>query len=156
MGWVASQRGRLDSPSAKIFEAFLQGHLEVVISGPLVREIEETLLVDIGVPKEDVKNFISTLLVKAEMFEVEHQVMGCDDPNDDPLLEAALKGRANWIITKDRRLLVLPSFVRKYFVARNIRTIKPHHFLEISASVDSEADYILHYDSQDDGMIIRD
>ncbi len=150
MIWVAGLTGRPDSPSRAIYEAFLRGDLEVVVSSYIVREIEETLIEDLNRPAIEVEAFISLLLARAHYVAVQHQVMGCEDPNDDPFLEAAVKGQATWIVTKDNRLLNLRPFVRQYFSRQHVRTIAPHKFFDMCASSRNQLAAILVYDSEND------
>ena len=46
----------------------------------------------------------------------------CRDPNDDMLIEAALTGGANYVVTGDKDLLVLKAF-------ETVRFVTPSAFL---------------------------
>ena len=106
----------------------MDGNLDVVISSPLIHEVERILL-QLGSAESDVEDFIALLLMKAKYVLIKHQIMGCRDKKDDPFLETVLVGNANWIITKDKHLLQdLPQYVRQYFARRHVRTILPHKY----------------------------
>ena len=65
---------------------------------------------------------------QAESVEVTERVRACRDPKDDKILELAVNGRANYIVTSDDDLLDLNPF-------RGIAIVRPAEFLTI---VDSE------------------
>ncbi|HEA47022.1 MAG TPA: putative toxin-antitoxin system toxin component, PIN family [bacterium] len=50
--------------------------------------------------------------------------MVCEDPEDNKFLSCALAGKADYIITSDRHLLVLRKF-------RGIKIVKPVQFLKV-------------------------
>jgi putative PIN family toxin of toxin-antitoxin system len=91
-----------------------------VVSGQLVvseATIEELATV-LGRPKfdpylsiADRQEFIRLLGRIAEMVPVVRVVRACRDPRDDKVLEAAVNGRADLIITGDRDLLELDPFM---------------------------------------------
>ncbi len=59
------------------------------------------------VSREDRALFLAQLSVRAEPVSSIQVVRECRDPKDDKFLEAALNGRADFIITGDPDLLVL-------------------------------------------------
>ena len=131
MIWVSAITGRPGSASHVLFNAFLRGDITVVTSGPLVDELAETLVEDLGRPFEVVESFVTLLCARADVVAIQHQVMGCHDPNDDPVLETAIAGQAEVIVTRDRRLLRLPRHVADYMECQGIRTVLPEGLLDI-------------------------
>ena len=71
---------------------------------------------------EERKEFLETLIERAVLIEIVEDVQECRDPKDDKVLELALNGEAQSIITGDRDLLVLNPF-------RNVRIITVEDFL---------------------------
>lgn len=68
------------------------------------------------------------LVVLADLVESGTEVAGvCPDPDDDKYLAAALEGRADYIVTGDRRFLALGDY-------EGVRIVTPRVFLEILAS----------------------
>ncbi len=69
---------------------------------------------------EFLKDFIETV----ENVEIVQSFSACRDPKDDKILELAVNGKAEYLITGDRDLLVLDPF-------RDIQIITPAIFLEL-------------------------
>ena len=68
--------------------------------------------------------FIVQLTQQSELVEIQEFIIACRDRKDDKFLEVAVNGKADYLITGDRDLLVLHSF-------RNIQILTPSEFLEI-------------------------
>ena len=66
-------------------------------------------------------------MLDVEFVTITEAVQACRDPSDDKILELAVNGRADYIITGDDDLLVMNPF-------RGIPIIRPAEFLEIAAS----------------------
>jgi uncharacterized protein len=67
--------------------------------------------------------FVSEIAVLAVQIEVSGFIKACRDPDDDKLLETALLGHADCIVTGDQDLLVLDPFL-------GVRIVTPSAFLE--------------------------
>jgi len=118
MVWVSALTGNPNASSGRIFEAFTTGAITVVTSGPLVDEIADTLVEYMRVPPPSIR----------------HQVMGCSDPGDDPVLETATAGGADFVVTRDRRLLELPPHVARYLERAAVAVVRPEQFVRLVAS----------------------
>lgn len=79
--------------------------------------------------REDREEFLQDLVRQAESVEITVPVRACRDPNDDKILELAVNGRANYIVTGDDDLLVMNPF-------RGIEIVRPAEFLAIASAVD--------------------
>lgn len=69
--------------------------------------------------------FVAQLAQQSELIDITESVIECRDRKDDKFLELAINGKADYLITGDRDLLVLHPF-------RNIPIFTPAAFLEIS------------------------
>jgi putative PIN family toxin of toxin-antitoxin system len=69
--------------------------------------------------------FIAKFAQQSELVTIEETVIACRDPKDDKFLELAVNGKADYLITGDKDLLVLHPF-------RDIEIINPSDFLNIS------------------------
>lgn len=58
----------------------------------------------------DVSDFLALLALRGEMVEPKRKVEVCRDPYDDMVIEAALEGRARYVVTGDQDLLSLEKF----------------------------------------------
>lgn len=101
-----------DSIPGRAFASALT-HGAILISGPLVEELNEVLAREkfrryIGVEQRE--RFLESLIRESELVEIHEAVTACRDPADDRILELAVNGRATCIVTGDRDLLVLHPF----------------------------------------------
>ena len=71
---------------------------------------------------EEKQVFLVKLIEKSELVEIEEVITACRDPKDDKFLELAVSGKADFMITGDRDLLVLNPF-------RSIEIITANEFL---------------------------
>jgi putative PIN family toxin of toxin-antitoxin system len=97
-------------PGSLLNLALLQSFL-LVISPALLDELDEKLRLKFEVPAED------TAIIRAKLESVAEVVKPNmalhvieDDPDDNRVLECAVKGRADYIVTGDRHLLKLGSY----------------------------------------------
>jgi putative PIN family toxin of toxin-antitoxin system len=75
------------------------------------------------VSKEGRAVFLAQLTAVSEWIAITDVKMGCRDPDDDKLLETALTGEADCLVTGDRDLLVISPF-------HGIPVVTPTQFLE--------------------------
>lgn len=98
----------------------------VLISAPVLLELAEVLnreKFDKYVTRDERMRFMVGFLKVAEMIEINDTIAVCRDPKDDKLLELAVGGNADFLITGDKDLLVLNPF-------RAIKIITPREFLD--------------------------
>ena len=69
--------------------------------------------------------FIARLAETSEQVNITEKITVCRDPKDDQFLEVAVNGHADWLITGDRDLLVLPSF-------QGVKIVSPAQFLDVT------------------------
>ena len=103
------------------------GRGTILISAPVLLELTEVL----GRPKlnkyvreEERMRFLVALLKESELVEVTEAVTDCRDAKDNRILELAVSGKADYVVTGDRDLLVLNPF-------RGIPILTPRDFLEL-------------------------
>ncbi|MBS3074637.1 putative toxin-antitoxin system toxin component, PIN family [Candidatus Pacearchaeota archaeon] len=111
-----------------IIDNWKNGRFEMISSLEIIEELVETLSnFKIQMPEEIIeewKNLIienSTITYSSEKLEVIKE-----DPDDNKFLEAAVAGKAEFIISQDKHLLNLKEY-------RGIRILKPEEFLHMSA-----------------------
>jgi putative PIN family toxin of toxin-antitoxin system len=76
----------------------------------------------------DREMFLSELAAVGRFVAIEGNLRACRDPEDDRILETAVRSEASWIVTGDRDLLVLHPF-------RGIDILSPGDFLLAAAIV---------------------
>jgi putative PIN family toxin of toxin-antitoxin system len=111
------------APARAVRRAML-GHV-VSASDATIMELADVLSrrkFDPYVSVEDRKAFLRLFGRVAEQVAVLHVVRACRDPKDDKVLELAVNGAADVIVTGDADLLALNPF-------RGIRILRPADFL---------------------------
>lgn len=131
MVWGAATTGRLGSASRLLYEAYPRRDITITTSGPLVDEIAGTLIETVHRPRDAIEAFITHLCAHAEVVPIRHQVMGCLDPKDDPVIETAISGRANFIVTLDKRLLKLPDYIPDYVRRQGVEIVSLGEFVAL-------------------------
>lgn len=86
---------------------------EVLLSLDLLEELNEVLgreRFNRYVTSKEREEFLEAIVERAVLIEVVENVQECRDPKDDKVLELALNGKAQYIISGDKDLLVLHLF----------------------------------------------
>jgi len=99
---------------------------QILISAPTFAELEDIFnrpKFDKYLSKSARTEFINDLIEMVENVEIIQSIRTCRDPKDDKILELAVNGKAEYIITGDRDLLILNPF-------QNIAIISIQDFLE--------------------------
>jgi uncharacterized protein len=90
--------------SGQILAAYRSGRFDLVTSKPLLVQLE-TLLgrrkFGPRITKEQSAELLALLRSGAELAEVTGMVQGCRDPDDDLVLETAIQGHADLIVSGD-------------------------------------------------------
>ncbi len=110
-----------------ILNAVRKRKFAFVTSLSLLKELKG-VLVDTGKPFRLVENnanqIVNSIKHFAEIVRVSGQVTVCEDEGDNRVLECAISGKVEYIVTGDKDLLDLKSF-------RGIKIIKVSDFLRI-------------------------
>ena len=106
-----------------IWNAWRSGVFVTVVSGRIVDEVARVLIEELDVTEADTEEFVMLLCAVSDVVPIKHQAMGCRDPNDDSLLETAIVGEADFIVTHDDDLLSLPSHVTEYLRSHGVEVL---------------------------------
>jgi|SRR3989344_4925722 len=111
----------------KIFKMFLDDKIILIESEELITELKEVLMR----PKFDFismiekESFIKSLTELCEIVKPRQKLeIIKEDPDDNIVLETAIRGKVDYIISGDEHLLKLKEF-------RGIKIISPKEFLEL-------------------------
>lgn len=106
---------------------FRRGDYLLIYSKPLLDELTEKLNLPrirdkYNVGERGVQQFLDEVVTGGHSVEPTEKIEVCRDPDDNMLLEAAVAGKADYIVTGDEDLLVLQEY-------RTIRIMTPAVFL---------------------------
>ncbi len=111
------------TPAQAFFSTMTQG--EFLISSSLVDEISRIVYrpkFDRYITDSQREDFLISLVQTGVLIEVTETINACRDPKDNMILELAVSGKADVIVTGDSDLLVLHPF-------REIAILNPQTFL---------------------------
>jgi len=132
--WVSAILNPFGFPS-KLLRSFAQGLFQPTISEPMFLELAEVLnrprIKDkYGLTADDIKELLVLIEEHSEPVLLSGDVNICRDSNDNMVIETAIKGRVEYLITRDddikhdRRV---STFLRQY----NISVLSVAKFLSV-------------------------
>lgn len=102
-----------------------RGQVQSITCQEILDEFYEKLLVKFEYEPERAKAIIQEVLQYSQMVEISNQLKIIDaDPDDDMVLECAIKGNATYIVTGYRHLLSIANY-------QNIIILKAADFLDL-------------------------
>ena len=110
-------------PPGKIVELAAEGYLQLIISPSLIDELQEVLRRKFGF--SDAATYQAEVLLRRISIVAEPQreiAIIREDPEDNRVLEAAVAGNADMIVSGDRHLLSLKVF-------EGVSIVSPREFL---------------------------
>ena len=93
---------------SELFQVTLQSH-ELIISDSVIKELERVLPEKLGQSKAVTQGFIALLKSESILVTSEKVAPSLPDPDDEPIVAAALSGKSDVFVTGDRALLGLQS-----------------------------------------------
>lgn len=126
--------------SADLFEDSVPGQAlylaldlgTLLLSEALIEELRAVLSrprFDRYATRAEREEFLRDLIGEAATITITQQIQACRDPEDDKILELAINGEADYIVTGDDDLLAMNPF-------RGIEIIRPAEFLAIASAAD--------------------
>lgn len=112
-------------PPFEILKAWRDGKLQLAMSAEILKEYQRVMdELARQFPGVDASEFIDLLMVEAEIALAPPLPKPvCSDPDDDKFLACAVASAAKYVVTGDKKLLM----VSKY---RNVEIVKPRWFVD--------------------------
>jgi putative PIN family toxin of toxin-antitoxin system len=105
--WVATVLSR-GGPAGRLFDAFRAGRFTAIVSEQTYAETDEVLkrpeLVRTGEARLRARDLLATLQARAEVVPIQGHLKVCRDPNDDMVIETAIRGGADVLVSTDKDL----------------------------------------------------
>jgi putative PIN family toxin of toxin-antitoxin system len=120
------------STPATVVQYCIDGQVDWITTQPLLNEMNavlgrERILKRIDRAVVDADAFRRDISINAHLVDPRRRIHATRDPADDALLEAAVAGDAQYIVTGDRDLLVLGSF-------EGVQIVTPAQFVALLES----------------------
>ena len=131
--WVSSLLNPFGFP-AKLRKSFEDGTFKVIISAPILEELAEVLARPriqgkYGITLDDIKGLLELLEQRAEDVLVSGDLEICRDKDDNLVIETAIKGQAEYLVTRDDDLK-FDNEVVSFLSQRGVTVISISKFLE--------------------------
>ena len=131
--WISALLNPAGYP-ARVYQAARAGHFVVIISRPLLAELAGVLFRPRlqrarQLSRQQIELFISEIEAAATLVPVTGALALCRDPNDDVVLETALAGKANCIVSRDEDL-TRDLDLKRAAAARSIQIVTVAQFLQ--------------------------
>ena len=112
--------------SSQIIELWRNRRIDLISSIPIIEELTKNLKsFKIKMDEDSVQEWKNMILENSLLVEPEEEInIVKDDVSDDKFVEAAVTGKADYIITQDNHLLKIKEF-------RGIKILTPKEFLDI-------------------------
>jgi putative PIN family toxin of toxin-antitoxin system len=130
--WVSAFLNPHGAP-AQLRQAWQAGEFRVIIALPLLEELAEVLsrprlTRKYSIDPGEVQTFLRLLSDRGQMVFPAGDLQLCRDPDDDLVLEAALLGQAEFVVTRDDDLKADADLVAA-LLARGVRVVTVQTFL---------------------------
>jgi len=115
---------------AFILDSWRKEKIQVITSLNILNEFRGVMMEKFDAPKDDVEMLIAFLIWKGNVVEpVQKLDVVKEDPDDNKFLEAALEGKADYIVSGDKDLLRLKIFdgIKIISPAEMVSIIKEGH-----------------------------
>ena len=94
---------------AKLLEAWAAGAFQVVISVPLMEELARTLserrlVLKYGYSDQDIREYLEHIASRSRVVTLAQGLALSRDPKDDPVIQTALAGGAQFLVSRDEDL----------------------------------------------------
>ena len=94
-----------------LFEKCKCGEHTSIISKSIIREVESVLQKKFLVPEDKIKAFIQRIIMMSDLVFISDSLKVIDeDPKDNMVLETAIIGKAEFIVTGDNHLLKIKQY----------------------------------------------
>ena len=122
--WVSALLNPFGFP-ARLLKSFEEGAFHTVISEPIIEELADVLnrpriRERYGITEGDIHELLILIEERSEHVLLSGDVKICRDKDDDLIIETAIKGKAEYLVTRDDDIKFdkeVLSFLSKYGIA---------------------------------------
>lgn len=130
--WVSAALKPRGLPG-QILSAYREDRFTLLVSEPLLAELAEVLgrpkFATRGISSEDAHELLALLQSAGERVSVTGTLMVCRDPDDDVVIETAIEGKADVLVSGDHDLTQMAE-VAEHLARAGIRVLTVRQFLQ--------------------------
>ena len=132
--WVSSLLESSKSAS-RLIDKWIEGKISVLISEQQIIEIYEVLtrpkfFLKYGISEQEVVDLVISLKEKAERITIKGTTDVCRDPDDNIIIETAVRGKAKYLITGDKDIID-DKKVFSYLARHSVSVVSLSKFLSL-------------------------
>jgi hypothetical protein len=132
--WVSSLIAS-SKTAAKLVDKWRKGKFEIVVSEQQVLELYDVfsrpkLLFKYRIDRQEIEDLVSSIATRAERITLKGSSKVCHDPDDDIIIETAIRGKAKYLVTGDRDIMD-DKGVLSYLSRHSVIVISLVKFLDI-------------------------
>jgi len=113
-----------DGPPRELIKKAIDGQVELVLSEFILKELAETLADSFGLSEKEVNPILEKVRAISTIVYPVKSLHVVRDKDDDRILECAVEGECDYLVTGDSDLLSL----REY---HGVRIVSPRDFLDL-------------------------
>jgi putative PIN family toxin of toxin-antitoxin system len=138
--WVSGILSRSGS-CARIVDAFVEGRFTLITSEPLLAEVADVLSRPRIAQRSrfthtELRDLVAAMRILGEVVPISGERGLCRDPDDDAVIETAISGQADGLVTGDRDLTADPA-VGTLLAEAGVRLLTAAQFASELAAVDA-------------------
>jgi putative PIN family toxin of toxin-antitoxin system len=104
--WISGVTATSET-AANLIDEWKRGKFKVIISEQQIIEIYEVLTrpkfsLKYGITEKEIRELVQNIKDEAERVTLKGNIELCRDPDDDMILETAIRGKAKYLITGDK------------------------------------------------------
>lgn len=104
--WISSLIAS-SKTAAKLVDEWREGKFEIVISEQQVLELYDVFsrpkfLFGYRLDRQEIEDLVSSIATRAERITLKGSIKICRDPDDDIIIETAVRGKAKYLVTGDK------------------------------------------------------
>jgi len=97
-------------PAGFLLNVWRNRKIDIIVSPPILSEFENVLVVKFGTETQNADYAKRSLAYHGYFVDPQREITAIkDDPNDNRILEAAVEGKADAIVSRDKHLLSIGS-----------------------------------------------
>jgi len=131
--WVSGVLSRTGAP-ARLAEYFLEGRFTLVTSAPLLAEVADVLsrphiAQRSRLSESEMQELLQAMRELGEVVAISGELAVCRDPDDDAVIETAIRGNADVLVSGDKDLTDAPE-VTEVLAEAGVRILTVARFVK--------------------------